>query len=1120
MSLRLGGGSQPEIDIELRLETKEAEQAAKTIDTMVEQMQKAAAAGNEKQFRALDKQLSNLLGKKSRVDYQLHTKIIPDKDGMKQRKAAIKELSSETLRALTKEVRMNHNSASSLRQQVNTANQKKDAIQRVVGQTKILGMTIDKINPKWKAAQREVDVLKEKLAKAEGKPIGSKVLSMFNKFNQFTMAVQGGIMAVQALNGVLSQLSKRQKEIQAFKLTFENIGVSAEGQDAILKSAIATSLTYGQTLNKIETAWKRLGPAINAAGGSLGDTQLAIESISARTTMLGLSTEQTGRYIEAFAQVMGKGRLQSEELNQQFAELDGALRGQLEAFFEAEHGINDFDAALRKGEISSKMFLDAMNAISENARNNIARDFNNVTQSIQNIGEKGGPTLQQLQNQLMTLQTIGLTEVGKTLARLGKSLLGVQSSFVQMFTHLATEAPGLAAIFERLGEMIGFMLEVPLKMLLLLFHRIMQFIGLMGRLAETVNHFIPIMDLLTFFTRGLTGEIDKQIDAQFRLSEATTGSTDAVVKFEQAQANLLKRLHEQEISYEKYLLLLEKEREERKKNQALKDYDTQREKLSEMIDLKKEAIEREEQLAERTIDAIELVGEIHKEEHEKQVASIKERGKLEKEAIEARIKGVKDFYEKQSRFIEDAQAAIKEERELVKRAFEDKKVAMKAYYEAARAEEDKRHQQAMAALRREKREMDAKHVEEMGELDSGPEQERLNMLKSQELQRRLFNEKDAYKKQELKAEIEAMKLEEEQARLKKEQAEEEKALRKREEAEQKRHAEEKKRLDEEEKLRQRQMAEEQKKIFRDLADSLRVLADTKKENDRAEKDALKSLKETKEANAKAEHKLIEGMTKAYDAADKKRQAQIAKIQEKLKQEKRIVEDIEYALKKDLPEGENAFAASIDAVTNGALQRQLDKVLQIKSALNSANTAANELEQKANAIPDNPKEGKGYTPPKPSSSRGDGRSSFVNLNNSRPGQRMINPNYEHFFTGGPMVGGQKAVVNELGQEGFLSKSGKLSAIKAPSWGTWRAPSSGTVIPAHLWSQIAASSQPTTGVSPKGLSGLSAGGRSVTTSTVSGDTNHIVNHMTIQSSSPSRAASDMLVAMARLKRRRYS
>ena len=63
-------------------------------------------------------------------------------------------------------------------------------------------------------------------------------------------------------------------------------------------------------------------------------------------------------------------------------------------------------------------------------------------------------------------------------------------------------------------------------------------------------------------------------------------------------------------------------------------------------------------------------------------------------------------------------------------------------------------------------------------------------------------------------------------------------------------------------------------------------------------------------------------------------------------------------------------------------------------------------------------------------------------------RIRIPSSNGKFAGGPVQGGAAYTVNEFGKEMFLSNSGKLSQINAPAWGTWRAPSSGTIIPAHI------------------------------------------------------------------------
>ena len=131
-----------------------------------------------------------------------------------------------------------------------------------------------------------------------------------------------------------------------------------------------------------------------------------------------------------------------------------------------------------------------------------------------------------------------------------------------------------------------------------------------------------------------------------------------------------------------------------------------------------------------------------------------------------------------------------------------------------------------------------------------------------------------------------------------------------------------------------------------------------------------------------------------------------------------------------------------------------------------------------------------------------------------------------FAGGPVSGGSAYTVNELGKEAFLSASGKLSMINAPAWGEWTAPSSGTIIPAHLTRQL---NVPTGGVqlnkkaSSKGLNLGGGGGTEKMlkglVSALSGGDN-VTNNVTIQSTNTTQAASDVMVQLAKLKRLRYN
>ena len=126
------------------------------------------------------------------------------------------------------------------------------------------------------------------------------------------------------------------------------------------------------------------------------------------------------------------------------------------------------------------------------------------------------------------------------------------------------------------------------------------------------------------------------------------------------------------------------------------------------------------------------------------------------------------------------------------------------------------------------------------------------------------------------------------------------------------------------------------------------------------------------------------------------------------------------------------------------------------------------------------------------------------------------------SGGPVLGGSTYQVNERGKEAFLSASGKLSMINAPAFGNWRAPSSGTVIPAHLTSQLAIPSGGVNLNQSAGMAASSSSGGSDLSRAFAGFSggDNITNNVTIQSANPNQTASDVMVQLAKLKRVRYN
>ena len=146
----------------------------------------------------------------------------------------------------------------------------------------------------------------------------------------------------------------------------------------------------------------------------------------------------------------------------------------------------------------------------------------------------------------------------------------------------------------------------------------------------------------------------------------------------------------------------------------------------------------------------------------------------------------------------------------------------------------------------------------------------------------------------------------------------------------------------------------------------------------------------------------------------------------------------------------------------------------------------------------------------------------NINSARAGSTSLKP----AFAGGPVTGGERRTVNELGQEAFLSASGKLSLINSRPWGAWTAPGAGTIIPAHLTSQL---DIPKSGINVNSAarsSGMKASRESNNTARmlrtlegIMGSNDNIVNNVTIQSDNTTQAASDILVQLTKIRRLRY-
>lgn len=1083
------GQAPPEVTVKVGYETNSATGQIKKIerlsagalDPMIADYKKMVAIQGQSAL-AVKKEIALQKDKLNRLKQQATTL---SRQGRAYKKNAQQQKLVVDQTKKLEQVLMRVSTLSSLKGQLRAESQKLSMMSQYNLELNKQGQLVPVINQEFAKQQKLVMGLGQGV-----KAAGSATMTFGQKIagaGQAMQAAFGWIAAVvagiTAIAGAIGKVTGRVKDIQALKLTFDGLGQSVEAQNAILGSAKNIALSYGVSLRKIEGAYRRLGPAILESGGSLKDTEGAIKSIAARTTMLGLNTEQAGRYIEAFAQVMGKGKLQGEELNQQFSELDGGLRGQLKNWLKANKGITDFEGSMKKGEITSGLFLEAFEAINEEIRNKFLRSIGDTQKGIETMGEKGGMTLNQLNQKLQTLVSIGLESVAEALAPLGKELMKIYAAFVQVFTKIATEMPGIQAAFKFLGHVIGVVLKVALNSALLLFGNLMKaldavfrMVGMLYNALKNIPGLGGMLEGLEQAAKGLNANFDGMVDSFSKLSDETIGATSNLAKYADEAEMLEDQLMRREISEEQYykkMEELEARKLEAQKANLNERLNAELEAMNKMIAAKEKQLERERELAERKIEKIEEARDAEIGEIDKVIKKLEEQKEAAGKAYEKKKEAVKEASAIAIQALDKEIYKLNQIKSETTAMYDRAISAAKNYYSQQRSMMDANHSRAMAQLDAEISKRQREQQSQLSALSGGgPAQKNLDLMKRRELQRELRTTGDKMRKAEIKAEIESMDRAKQRAQLERQFAEENAEMQAEKEELEKKQAEEKKRLDEEEKARVRALEEEKRASLQQIAEAITFIAEQKKAEQEAEKAAVNSINKAKKKGEEDYNKAIKAQKEIRESVTKDALNQIEKIRKALDKEEKKVEDIKRETDK-IAEAQRGVGIAADRVTGGALQRQLNKVNQIKTALQQAQSQANNL-----SVPNPPR-----------------------------------------AAGGPVSAGQTYQVNELGREGFLSPSGKMSEIQAPSYGSWKAPSSGTVIPAHIWKQIKAG-QKSGPTSPRMVDPGNAVARSISTINNSTGGNTVSNNVTIQAQNPVQASNNVMVQLTKLKRLRYS
>lgn len=413
-------------------------------------------------------ELDRLLGKGGqKVDYKLNINVsgVPEITKAEEVTQQLTKGQKEARVAIAAMTRAQEGSLTSLRQSVNALKQQRDSLNSTSAEWASYAQRVKVAQANLSAAsgiqagsltdlrnqREELKKLRDATTRFPSGPTGAGGGPTWNDLNKQIGALDGQINAVTpgfsrffnvlsrvatvqagfvaltsafaAVGGAVNSYVSRTKQIEAFGLALKNVGLTQAGTTAAFKEATAIANRLGAPVQQVEKSYQRMVPALKAAGASSQKTGKFIENITARTQTLGLNTEESGRLFEAFAQVLSKGKLQAEELNQQISELDGAFRTQLADAI----GVNveQLTELVSAGKITAPVFIEAVNSMA------------NGVEELQKRIKNGTATIQQLQNQIGNISVATLTQVGAAIEPGIKSFLKLSNAVATFFLEFS-----------------------------------------------------------------------------------------------------------------------------------------------------------------------------------------------------------------------------------------------------------------------------------------------------------------------------------------------------------------------------------------------------------------------------------------------------------------------------------------------------------------------------------------------------------------------------------------------------------------------------------------------------------------------------------------------------------
>lgn len=228
------------------------------------------------------------------------------------------------------------------------------------------------------------------------------------------------------LSGLLSRFKDVARETNRVTTALKNVSAGTKGFAENLRFLSDLAKKYGMEINTLTGNFAKFTAAATQANMPMDEQKKVFESISRACTAFGLSAKDTNSVFVALSQMMGKGKISSEELRKQMGEkLPVALQAMAKA---AGVSMGQLEKLLKQGKLmSSKIipeFAEALNEMIPNV------DTDNLETSLNRLRN----TFTEIVN------SSGFQEKYKALIDGLRSLLETASQNIQNITVLVTAA--------------------------------------------------------------------------------------------------------------------------------------------------------------------------------------------------------------------------------------------------------------------------------------------------------------------------------------------------------------------------------------------------------------------------------------------------------------------------------------------------------------------------------------------------------------------------------------------------------------------------------------------------------------------------------------------------------